>query len=136
MNHSKPYIINFQKIGSPPSGYISVAEVENNIPFKIKRVYWTYFTPNDVNRGFHAHKKLQQVIIAVSGIIKFNIKNNLGEEFEFILDNPSKGLMIPKMYWREISFSHDAVLLCLASELFNENDYIRDYKEFTKKKHE
>ena len=131
MIHNKPHIINLQKIGSPSSGYISVAEIENNIPFKIKRVYWTYFTPDEVNRGFHAHKELQQVIVAVSGLIKFNIKNNLGEELEFILDDPSKGLMIPKMYWREISFSHNAVLLCIASEIFDENDYIRNFKEFT-----
>ena len=94
-------------------------------------MYWTYFTPDEVNRGFHAHKELQQVIVAVSGLIKFNIKNNLGEELEFILDDPSKGLMIPKMYWREISFSHNAVLLCIASEIFDENDYIRNFKEFT-----
>ena len=125
-----PQIIYFQKIGDPSTGYISIAEIEKNIPFKIKRVYWTYFTPNQVNRGFHAHKELQQVIVAVSGIIKFKIKNNIGDELEFILDDPSKGLIIPKMYWREISFSHNAVLLCLASELFKEEDYIRNYKEF------
>ena len=130
MEIEKPHIIRFPKIGESNLGYISVAEFENNIPFKIKRVYWIYFTPDDVNRGFHAHKKLQQVIVAVSGLIKFNINNNLGEEFEFILDDPSKGLMIPKMYWREISFSHNAVLLCIASIEYDENDYIRNYKEF------
>ena len=131
MNHNKPHIINFQKIGDPSTGYISIAEFEKNIPFKIKRVYWTYHTPNEVNRGFHAHKELQQVIVAVSGVIRFKIINSLEEELEFILDGPSKGLVIPKMYWREISFSHNAVLLCLASEIFDENDYIRNFKEFT-----
>jgi hypothetical protein len=130
-SHQKPYIINFQKIGNPSTGYISIAELEKNIPFNIKRVYWTYFTPNDVDRGFHAHKELQQVIVAVSGVIKFNLKNDIGEELEFILDDPSKGLMIPKMHWREISFSHNAVLLCLASEIFDEKDYLRNLKEFT-----
>ena len=129
-SHQKPYIINFPKIGNSETGYISVAE-NNNLPFSPKRIYWTFFTPSEMNRGFHAHKELQQVIVAVSGLIKFNIKNNLGEELEFILDDPSKGLMIPKMYWREISFSHNAVLLCIASEIFDENDYIRNFKEFT-----
>ena len=130
MEIEKPQIIRFPKIGNLSLGYISVAEFENNIPFKIKRVYWIYLTPDEVNRGFHAHKKLKQVIIAVSGIIRFNLKNKIGQELEFILDEPSKGLLIPEMHWREISFSHNAVLLCLASEKFDENDYVRNFKEF------
>lgn len=67
-----PYIINFDAFGASELGYISVAEYQNQIPFKINRVYWTYYTPNKVQRGFHAHKELEQVIVAVSGIIYFN----------------------------------------------------------------
>ncbi len=131
---TKPQIIEFSKIGSPSLGYISVAEAEKNIPFTIKRVYWTYFTPNHVERGNHAHKKLQQVIFAVAGIIDFKLVDQNENVYEFTLDSPEKALFIPQGYWREIRFSHSAVLLCLASEVYDESDYIRDYQEFLENK--
>ncbi|MCS4303096.1 MULTISPECIES: sugar 3,4-ketoisomerase [Chryseobacterium] len=125
-----PHIIDFLKIGSPELGYITVAEAQKNVPFSINRVYWTYFTPQDVIRGGHAHKKLQQVIFAVSGTIEFNTQDLDGNEASFILDTPSKGLYIPELIWRDIKFSHNAVLLCLASELYDEDDYFRDFEDF------
>jgi len=125
-----PHIINFSKIGSQDLGYITVAETQKNVPFEIKRVYWTYYTPQDVIRGGHAHKELQQIIFAVSGSIEFNTLDLEGNEETFILDSPAKGLYIPKLIWRDIKFSHSAVLLCLASELYNEKDYFRDFDEF------
>lgn len=127
---SKPKLILLDKIGASDLGFITVVETNKNIPFNLQRVYWTYFTPQDVIRGGHAHKELEQVIFAVSGVIIFNTENLNGEREKFILDNPSKGLYIPKLVWRDIQFSHNAVLLCLASELYDENDYIRDYNEF------
>lgn len=132
MLHSKnkPNIIDFSKIGSPQLGYITIAETQDNIPFEIKRVYWTYYTPQDVVRGGHAHKKLEQVIFAVSGIITFNTEDLIGNKETFILDSPSKGLYIPKLIWRDIHFTHNAVLLCLSSEYYDEADYIRDYSAF------
>ena len=126
----KPQIIKFSKIGSPNLGYISVAENSDNIPFEVKRVYWTYYTPQDVTRGGHAHYDLAQVIVAVSGTITFTTEDLKGNKREFILDSPDKGLYIPKMIWRDIKFSHNAVLLCMASEKYLESDYIRDYKTF------
>jgi dTDP-4-dehydrorhamnose 3,5-epimerase-like enzyme len=111
-------------------GFISVAETKKGVPFEIKRVYWTYYTPESVIRGGHAHKKLHQVILAVSGIIKFKIEHTDGSTFEFILNKPDEGLYLPPFTWREMQFSHNAVLICLASELFDENDYIRDYSAF------
>lgn len=126
----KPHIINFDNIGSSALGYISVAEEQKNIPFDIKRVYWTYYTPQDVIRGGHAHKKLQQVIFAVSGTITFNTEDKDGKKEIFVLDHPTKGLYLPKLIWRDIKFSHNAVLLCVASELYEESDYFRDFKEF------
>ncbi|MGH1337121.1 MAG: sugar 3,4-ketoisomerase [Aureispira sp.] len=129
-NATEPSILPFDKIGTPNLGYISVAEIEHNIPFDIKRVYWTYFTPNHVERGNHAHRALEQVIVCVSGIIKFEFENAAGNLFEFILDEPSKGIHVPPGYWRRMQFSHSAVLLCLASELYDEADYIRDYATF------
>ncbi|MFY7846118.1 sugar 3,4-ketoisomerase [Chryseobacterium gambrini] len=125
-----PHIIHFSKIGSQDLGYITVAEEQKNVPFEIKRVYWTYYTPQDVIRGGHAHKDLQQIIFAVSGTIEFNTLDMEGNNETFILDTPSKGLYIPKLIWRDIKFSHSAVLLCLASELYDEKDYFRDFDEF------
>lgn len=127
---NKPHLINFNKIGSPNLGYISVGENHEDIPFEIKRVYWTYYTPQDITRGGHAHYNLEQVIVAVSGIITFNTEDLKGNKADFILDSPDKGLYIPKLIWRDIKFSHNAVLVCMASEKYIESDYIRDYKTF------
>lgn len=127
-----PHLIEVSKIGESSLGYISVAEYEKNVPFEIKRVYWTYYTPQDVVRGGHAHKKLYQLIFAVSGTIVFETENKKGEKKTYELNSPEKGLLLTPNIWREIKFSHNAVLLCLASEIFDESDYIRDYNEFLK----
>ena len=114
----EPQLIEFKKIGSPDLGYISVAELGDQVPFEFKRVYWTYYTPNHIERGGHAHKKLQQVIVAVSGIILFSLEDKLGKKYSFELKKPNQGLFIPEGFWRDIKFSHNAVLLCLASEKY------------------
>ncbi len=131
MSNKSPYIIEFPKIGESKLGYISIAE-KQDLPFGIKRVYWTYFTPNDVRRGGHAHKILNQLIFAVSGDITFMTEDLDSNKETFVLDNPNKGLFIPEKIWRDIKFSHNAVLLCLASEPYDEEDYIRNYEEFKK----
>lgn len=125
-------IIEFPKIGSSALGYISVAEAQQNVPFEIKRVYWTYFTPQDVIRGGHAHKELEQLIFAVSGTITLKTEDLEGNTETFVLDYPTKGLYIPNLIWRDIHFTHNAVLLCLASEHFSEEDYIREYDSYLK----
>jgi dTDP-4-dehydrorhamnose 3,5-epimerase-like enzyme len=125
-----PQYFCLDKIGNSSLGFITVAENMKNIPFEIKRVYWTYYTPQDVVRGGHAHKRLEQLIFAVSGRIEFNTINLDGMEETFILDSPSKGLYLPRLIWRDIKFSHSAVLLCLASELYDESDYFRNYQDF------
>lgn len=125
-----PTLLTFDKIGSLEEGFISVLENDSNLPFEVKRVYWTYFTPNHIERGRHAHKELQQLIIAVSGIIEFALEDQQGQTEYVRLDRPDQGLYIPPGYWREIRFSHNAVLLCLASDVFRESDYIRDYETF------
>ncbi|MGY2133427.1 sugar 3,4-ketoisomerase [Hymenobacter sp. HD11105] len=128
---SIPSLINFSKIGSPSLGYISVAQ-NSNLPFEIKRVYWTYFTPDSVIRGHHAHHELEQIIFATSGRIEFTLEDIYGTEQHFVLDSPNRGLYVPRLYWRTIKFSHNAVLLCLASMEYSEDDYIRDFDEFKK----
>lgn len=123
----QPELLDFKRVGSSKLGYISVAE---KLPFEIKRAYWTYYAPHEVIRGHHAHKELRQVIFAVSGSIKFELESISGIKQSFILDRPEMGLYIPRLHWRTMEFSHNAVLLCLASEVFDENDYIRDYNDF------
>mgnify|MGYP006142162583 CR=1 FL=1 len=125
----KPYLINFPKIGEPTLGYISVAE-KTNLPFIPKRVYWTYFTPENIERGGHSHIELEQILIAIAGQIKVSIELINGEKFDFILDKPSKGLYVPKKGWRTMKYSHNAVLLCIASIEYDEKDYIRQYQDF------
>ncbi|HEY6161622.1 MAG TPA: FdtA/QdtA family cupin domain-containing protein [Bacteroidia bacterium] len=127
-----PYIIEFSSIGSSDLGFITVAEYPKNIPFEVKRTYWTYFTPHHVERGNHAHKELEQVVVAVCGSIEFELESQEGKKSNFRLDNPDKALFIPKRYWRTIRFTHNAVLLCLASLEYSAEDYIRDYEEFKK----
>ncbi|QNE39091.1 WxcM-like domain-containing protein [Hymenobacter sp. NBH84] len=129
MNVQKPYLLTFDTIGAPDLGYIAVAG-NSALPFQIKRTYWIYCTPETVARGHHAHHELQQVVIAVHGSIEFVLENVAGEKTIFHLEKPNVGLYIPEMHWRTINFSHDAVLLCLASTEYNEADYIRDFEVF------
>jgi len=125
-----PELIEFPKIGDSTLGYISVAECNKNIPFEIKRVYWTYYTPQDVIRGGHAHKELHQLIFAICGIIIFKVEDRTGNKYTFELNKPNIGLKLYPYTWREIQFSHNAVLLCMASDVYKEEDYIRHYNEF------
>ena len=110
-------------------GYLSVVENGLDIPFDIKRVYYLYMVP-EVARGAHAHKELQQLLIATSGSVEV-IMDDGKEKKSFMMDRPWKGLLIPAGLWRDLeNFSGGAVLLCLASEKYDSEDYIRDYNEF------
>lgn len=128
---TKPYLINFPKIGESSLGYISLTE-KDNLPFIPKRIYWTYYTPEDVVRGNHSHYELEQILIAVAGKVTVNITTIEGVDHEYILDSPDKGLFIPKMCWRILKYSHNAVQMCIASLEYSESDYIRSYDEFKK----
>ena len=123
--------INFQKHGDE-RGMLVALEENKEIPFKIKRVYYIYDTLENVRRGFHAHKNLKQILICVHGSCVIHLDNGVETE-EVVLDKPYEGIFIEHNIWREMyNFSKDAVLLVLASELYDESDYIRDYKEFKK----
>lgn len=126
-----PQLIEISKVGNPSLGYLSIVE---KLPFEIVRVYWTYYAPHEVVRGHHAHKALEQLIFSISGSIQFDIENIKGETFQFTLDSPNRGLYIPPFCWRTMRFSHNAVLLCLASLEYFEDDYIRNYDEFNQLK--
>ncbi len=111
-------------------GNLSVVEGNKDIPFDIKRVYYLYDVPGGEGRGGHAHKTLQQLIIAVSG--SFNVVLDDGvEKQSFLLNKPYEGLLIQPGMWRTLKdFSSGAVALVLASEFFDEDEYIRNYTEF------
>lgn len=126
----KPYLIQFSKIGEEAIGHLSVAENQKEIPFDIKRVYWVYGTPSDVERGNHAHKEGRQLLIAVSGSIEIVLIGENREELVFLLNDPSVGLYVPKMYWRKLHFEHQAVCLCLANTCYDPDDYIFDFDRF------
>lgn len=123
-------LINFAKL-SDDRGSLTFLEGNKDIPFQIKRIYYLY-NLNDAHRGFHAHKNLNQVAICVSGSCTFVLDNGK-EKQEIKLSKPNEGLFIDKMIWHEMKdFSKDAVLLVLASEYYDEADYIRNYDEFLK----
>lgn len=119
----------FQQHGDERGRLVALEEFKD-IPFEIKRVYYLYETKEGVHRGFHAHKSLEQILICIHGSCDVLLDN--GEEKKVIsLERPYEGLYVPNNMWREMyNFSSDAVLLVLASEYYNEEDYIRDYDKF------
>lgn len=128
-----PQIIPFPKIGSPSEGYLSIGQSNAQVPFEIKRVFWTYFTPDSVTRGRHTHYETEMILIALSGIIVVKTEDIQGNKEEFVLKNPSEGLYVPPLTWHEMEYSHTAVQLVLTSTEYDEKDYIRSYEEFKEK---
>lgn len=125
--------IQLQKITkiSDPDGRGNLSVIEKDVlPFPIKRVYYLYDVPSDSSRGGHAHKELQQFLIALSGSFDVVLDNGKTRR-TFTLNRPNKGLLIPSGVWRELeNFSAGSVCLSLVSAVYDEADYIRDYQEF------
>ena len=120
------------KVNDDKWGRLVPIEGNDTIPFDIKRVYYIYDVNEEKRRGFHSHKKLEQVLICVHGSIKILVKTPK-EEKVFVLDNPNKGLYIGNNVWREMfDWENEAVLLVLASEHYDESDYIRNYEDYEK----
>ena len=119
----------FQPHGDDRGQLIALEEMKD-IPFQIKRVYYMYDTKEGVVRGNHAHKNLQQILVCIHGSCKISLDN--GHEKKIIpLERPYEGLYVSNAMWRQMyDFSPDAVLMVLASDLYDESDYIRDYDEF------
>ena len=121
--------IDFPALGDERGSLVAL-EAEKTVPFPIKRVYYIFGTNAGVSRGFHAHKKLQQVALCITGKCRM-ILDDGRQRNEVWLDSPNKGLIIGDLVWREMhDFSEDCVLLVLASEHYDEDDYMRDYDEF------
>lgn len=119
----------FQEHGDDRGQLIALEETKE-IPFAIKRVYYMYDTGKGVRRGFHSHRTLEQILICIHGSCKVLLDDG-AEQREITLDKPYEGIYVGPDIWREMyDFSQDAVLLVLASQLYDENDYIRDYNLF------
>lgn len=118
------------------SGNITVVEGNKIIPFAIKRIYYLYDVPGGADRGGHAHKSLYQLIVAASGSFDVIIDDGTNKK-KINLNHPYKGLLIVPGIWRDLTnFSSGSICLVLASELYDEIDYIRDYKHFINQKND
>ncbi|HBV2904089.1 TPA: WxcM-like domain-containing protein [Citrobacter freundii] len=122
-------LIPLQKHGDA-RGLLVALEEQRNIPFEIKRIYYIFDTLQGVRRGFHAHKATRQVAVVARGSCKFHMDNGKHTE-ELELSDPAVGLLIEPYVWHEMyDFSEDCILMVIASDYYNEEDYIRDYDDF------
>ena len=111
-------------------GILSVLEDSKNVPFRIQRVYYIYKAQQENVRGFHAHKKLKQFLVALSGSVEIELNDSNNKE-KIILNSPFEGLYVDSPVWRTLkNFKHNAILLVLASEPYTQSDYIRKYDDF------
>jgi oxalate decarboxylase/phosphoglucose isomerase-like protein (cupin superfamily) len=126
-----PHLVTFSQIGDASIGYLSVSETAvPPVPFAVQRVFWTYYTPDNILRGRHAHQATQHVLLAVAGRIVVTVESAGGVLEVFRLESPHVGLYVPPNVWHTMQYSPGAVQLALASQPFAEEDYIRDHQEF------
>ncbi|RKI43899.1 WxcM-like domain-containing protein [bacterium D16-51] len=129
MNNVK--LLEFPQLGDE-RGHLVVVESKIDIPFNIERVFYIYGSKQNVIRGEHANRETEFVLINVSGASKVKIKDGEGNEAIFCLNRPHTGIYLPAMVWKEMyDFSEDSVLLVLASQHYNAEEYLRSYKEYT-----
>lgn len=114
-------------------GHMVVVEGLKDIPFEIKRIFYIYGSDSTVVRGQHANKNSEFVLINVAGTSKVKVFDGKGNEAVYSLNRPHTGIYLPRMIWKDMyDFSQDSVLLCLSSEYYDANEYIRDYDEFVR----
>lgn len=130
-DEKKPYIIELPRLGESAIGFISVTQ-NSLLPFEVKRVFWTYYTPESIVRGRHSHHKTEQVLVAVCGRIILTTESALGEINTFVLENPNMGVYVPPNVWHTMQYSHSSVQMVLASTEYSEDDYIRNHDDFKK----
>ena len=123
-------LIDLKVNGDERGKLIAIEEYSDIVPFEIKRVYWIFDTDPDFVRGKHAHKNLEQLIVAIDGACEFVLDDGY-KKANITLNRPDKALYIGKNIWREMrNFSYGCKLIVFASERYNPNEYIRDYNEF------
>lgn len=128
--HKNIHMLEFRETGDE-RGKLVVVEGMEDIPFEIKRVFYIYGSDSDVVRGQHANCRTEFVLINVAGSSKVRVMDGKGNEGVFFLNRPHTGIYLPNMIWKEMyDFSEDSVLLVLASEHYDESEYIRNYEEF------
>lgn len=125
-------MLEFQQRGDE-RGHLVVVEGMSDVPFDIKRIFYIYGSDSEVVRGQHANRKTEFVLINVAGTSKVRVDDGKGNEAVFSLNRPHTGVYLPTLIWKDMyDFSEDSVLLCLASEHYDNSEYIRDYDEFVK----
>lgn len=131
-NINKVQMLEFPQHGDK-RGHLVVAEGGRDVPFDIKRVFYIYGSDKDVVRGQHANRKTEFVLINVAGTSKVKVKDGEGNEAIYCLNKPHTGIYLPTMVWKDMyDFSEDSVLMVLASEHYDNSEYIRDYDQFVK----
>lgn len=114
------------------SGALTAINSDDEVPFSIKRVYYLYDVPNKSDRGAHAHKELMQLVVAASGSFEIELNDGVNS-ITFMLRQPDEGLLVPPGLWRDLrNFSGGGVCMVLASDVYNESDYLRNYNQFLK----
>ena len=133
MINKKPYLIEFGSRGDDETGYHSFAEYATTLPFESKRTYWIYDTPDGFSRGNVANMNTKTVFVALTGNVSLHLEDANGKSFDFVLNDPRVGLFSPEKIWRRITMDKGAILLCFASDKFDEKDHIRDFRAFKKR---
>jgi hypothetical protein len=125
-----PQLIAFDCIGDDRLGYIATTQQAERLPFAIKRAFWTYATPDQVVRGNHAHIITHELLVAVAGKLRIEVKTPEGETINYLLDTPDKGLHVSPYTWIRLHFEPGTVMLSLASHDFDVNDYLTDFEAY------
>jgi len=122
-------LLDFKALGDSRGQLFSI-EGSKNIPFEVKRIYYMFDMEKSTPRGFHAHKELKQVAICVKGSFKMLLDDGT-HKHEVVLDKPNTGIVIDKLIWHEMhDFSDDCILMVIANDYYDENDYLRSYETF------
>lgn len=125
-------LVKIRTINNEENGCLSFAEINTEIPFEIKRLYYIYGVPEGKIRGHHAHKSLNQLLVCLNGEVEIETDDGVCKE-SVLLDSPSKGLIVSSGIWRTMKFNKkDSILMVAASDFYSEDDYIRDYDNFIK----
>lgn len=128
--HIGAQLLEFSQKGDS-RGHLVIVEGMQDIPFDIKRIFYIYGSAPNVVRGQHANMRSEFLLINVAGTCKVKVKDGRGNEAVFSLNRPHTGIYLPKMIWKDMyDFSEDSVLLCLSSEHYDPEEYIRNYEEF------